>query len=84
MPQGDPLSILLFAAAMTVVVRQAIATLDLPMQSVSYIDDRVLLGDPDAVAAVLQELPHSLLAGPGVISLTWLVILAHPSGWNDS
>ena len=54
--QGDPLSTLLFATAMTVVARQVIAVLDLPMQSMSDIDDAVLLGGPDAVVAVLREL----------------------------
>ena len=56
-PQGDPLSTLLFATTMTTVVRQAVATVDVPVNSVSYIDDTVLLGSPEDVASVLQELP---------------------------
>ena len=59
-PQGDPLSTLLFATTMTTVVRQAVATVDVPVNSVSYIDDTVLLGSPDDVASVLQELPTLL------------------------
>ena len=45
---------------MTTVVRQAVATVDVPVNSVSYIDDTVLLGSPDDVASVLQELPTLL------------------------
>ena len=41
-------------------VRQAVATVDVPVNSVSYIDDTVLLGSPDDVASVLQELPTLL------------------------
>ena len=59
-PQEDPLSTLLFATTMTTVVRQAIATVDVPVSSVSHIDDTVLLGPPDDVASVLQELPTLL------------------------
>ena len=50
---------------MTTVVRQAVATVDVPVNSVSHIDDTVLLGSPDDVASVLQELP-TLLAPTGL------------------
>ena len=59
-PQGDPMSTLLFATAMTTVVRQAITAVGVDVQGVSYIDDTVLVGSPDDVAAVLQELPQLL------------------------
>ena len=64
-PQGDPMSTLLFATAMTTVVRQAIATVGVDVLGVSYIDDTVLVGSPDDVSSVLQELPR-LLASSGL------------------
>ena len=51
---------LLFATTITMGVRQAIATVEVPVNSVSYIDDTVLLRSPDDVASVLQELPTLL------------------------
>ena len=59
-PQSNPFSTLIFATAMTTVVCRAIVTMDVPLNSVSYIDDTVLLRAPDGVAAVLQELPRLL------------------------
>ena len=85
-PQGDPMSTLLFATAMTTVVRQAITAVGVEVLGVSYIDDTVLVGSPDDVAAVLQELPR-LLAITGlqlqpaktkVWSPTPGVVSAHP------
>ena len=48
-PQRDPMSTLLFATAMTTVVRQAIVTVNVPVLEVSYIDDTVLVGSSDSV-----------------------------------
>ena len=85
-PQGDPMSTLLFATAMTTVVRQAIATIQVPVSGVSYIDDTVLVGFSEDVASVLQELPI-LLAPAGlqlqhakikVWSPTPGVVVSHP------
>ena len=61
------MSTLLFATAMTTVVRQAITTVGVDVLGVSYIDDTVLVGNqsPDDVASVLQELPR-LLAVTGL------------------
>ena len=64
-PQGDPMSTLLFATAMTTVVRQAITAVGADVLGVSYIDDTVLVGPPDDVSLVLQELPR-LLASSGL------------------
>ena len=59
------MSTLLFATAMTTVVRQAITTVDVDVLGVSYIDDTVLVGAPEDVSSVLQELPN-LLASSGL------------------
>ena len=64
-PQGDPMSTLLFATSVTTVVRQAITTVDVDVLGVSYIDDTVLVGAPGDVSSVLQELPN-LLASSGL------------------
>ena len=64
-PQGDPMSTLLFATSMTIVVRQAIATVHVLVLGISYIDDAVLVGSSEHVASVLQELP-TLLSHTGL------------------
>ena len=85
-PQGDPMSTLLFATAMTTVVRQAITTVGANVLGVSYIDDTVLVGSPEDVTSVLQEMP-TLLASSGlqlqpdktkIWSPTPGVVAAHP------
>ena len=63
--QGDPMSTLLFATAMTTVVRQAITIVNVDVMGVSYIDDTVLVGSPEDVVSILQELPM-LLAHSGL------------------
>ena len=46
-PKVTPMSTLLFATAMTTVVRQAITAVGADVLGVSYIDDTVLVGPPD-------------------------------------
>ena len=64
-PQGDPMSTLLFATTMSTVVRQVIAAVPASVSRLSYIYDTVLVDPPDKVASVLQELPN-LLAHTGL------------------
>ena len=63
--QGDPLSTLLFATTMSTVVCQEITAVDVQVTGVSYTDDTVLVGSPEEVASVLQELP-TILAPTGL------------------
>ena len=60
-PQGDPLSTLIFAAAMTLAIKGALGD-GTAVHNVSYIDDTLLLGHADEVA----EAHDRLAAGCGL------------------
>ena len=58
-PQGDPLSTLIFAAAMTLAITGALGD-GTAVQNVSYIDDTLLLGEAAAVAEAHDRLAARL------------------------
>ena len=60
MPQGDPLSTLLFSTVMSDVVSQAVRTITSEVQVVSYVDDTILTGPAEEMTQVLQQLPKLL------------------------
>ena len=61
LPQGDPLSTLLFSTVMSEVVSQAVRTITSEVQVVSYVDDTILTGPAEEVTQVLQQLPKLLV-----------------------
>ena len=56
LPQGDPLSTLIFSLSMTEVMHKAVRQTTSEVTTLSYIDDTTLLGPADDVAQVLQDL----------------------------
>ena len=58
LPQGDPLSTLVFSLSMTEVLHKAIKKTTSEVNTLSYIDDTVLVGPADDVAQILQDLPR--------------------------
>ena len=60
LPQGDPLSTLLFSTVMSEVVSQAVRDITSEVHVVSYVDDTILTGPADEITKVLQQLPASL------------------------
>ena len=60
LPQGDPLSTLLFSSVMSEVVSQAVRTITSEVHVVSYVDDTILTGPAEDVTQVLQQLPKLL------------------------
>ena len=60
LPQGDPLSTLVFSLSMTEVLHKAIKKTKFEVNTLSYIDDAVLVGPADDVAQILQDLPRAL------------------------
>ena len=65
LPQGDPLSTLVFSLSMTEVLHKAVRKTTSEVTALSYIDDTVLVGPADDVAQILQDLPRAL-AGTGL------------------
>ena len=60
LPQGDPLSTLIFSLSMTEVLHKTIKTTTSEVTTLSYIDDTVLVGPADEIAQILQDLPRAL------------------------
>ena len=60
LPQGDPLSTLLFSLSMTEVLHKAVRQTTSEVATLSYIDDTTMLGPADDVAQVIQDLPRAL------------------------
>ena len=60
LPQGDPLSTLLFSTVMSEVVSQAVRDITSEVHVVSYVNDTILTGPADEITKVLQQLPASL------------------------
>ena len=60
LPQGDPLSTLLFSTVMSEVVSQAVRVITSEVHVVSYVDDAILTGPAVEIAKVLQQLPSLL------------------------
>ena len=65
LPQGDPLSTLLFSTVMSEIVSQAVRAITSEVHVVSYVDDTILTGPTEEVAQALQQLPR-LLAPSGL------------------
>ena len=65
LPQGDPLSTLVFSLSMTEVLHKAVRETTSEVITLSYIDDTVLVGPADDIAQILQDLPRAL-AGTGL------------------
>ena len=61
LPQGDPLSTLLFSTVMSDVVLQAVKSITSEVHVVSYVDDTILIGPAEEVALTLQRLPKLLM-----------------------
>ena len=61
LPQGDPLSTLLFSTVMSDVVLQAVKSITSEVHVVSYVDDTILIGPAEEVALTLQRLPKLLV-----------------------
>ena len=60
LPQGDPLSTLIFSLSMTEVLHKAVRRTTSEVKTLSYIDDTTLLGPADEVAQTIQDLPRAL------------------------
>ena len=60
LPQGDPLSTLIFSLAMTEILHKAVRQTTSEVTTLSYIDDTTLLGPADEVAKTIQALPRAL------------------------
>ena len=65
LPQGDPLSTLLFSTVMSEVVSQAVCGITSEVHVVSYVDDTILTGPAEEITKILQQLP-SLLQPSGL------------------
>ena len=61
LPQGDPLSTLLFSTVMSDVVLQAVKSITSEVHVASYVDDTILIGPAEEVALTLQRLPKLLM-----------------------
>ena len=66
LPQGDPLSTLLFSTVMSDVVSQAVRTITSEVQVVSYVDDTILIGPAEEVDAGSYSDCPSYLAPSGL------------------
>ena len=66
LPQGDPLSTLVFSLAMTEVLHKTVRATTSEVTTLSYIDDTVLLGPADDIAQILQDLPRAI-SGTGSV-----------------
>ena len=60
LPQGDPLSTLVFSLAVTEVIHKVARETTSEVKTLSYIDDTVLVGPADDVAEILQTLPQAI------------------------
>ena len=65
LPQGDPLSTLIFSLSMTEILHKAVRQTTSEVTILSYIDDTTLLGPADEVSQTIQALPRAL-AGTGL------------------
>ena len=62
LPQGDPMSALIFSTVMTETVNTALRQTASEVQALSYVDDTVLIGPADDVNNALSQLPTLLRA----------------------
>ena len=62
LPQGDPMSALIFSTVMTETVNTALKQLTSEVQALSYVDDTVLIGPADALNNALAQPPTTLRA----------------------
>ena len=60
LPQGDPLSTLVFSLAMMEATHKAVRETTSEVKTLSYIDDTVLVGPADDIAEILQTLPRAI------------------------